>query len=449
MTDRPPEGFDVPVARIGSGRRSVRGRLAVVAVVVIAAGWLVVTRSRTEPEAAATLPGPSASLPAVLGPSSSPAPTRSPRPNLPDIPNAALTDTPVPVFVVRDGNDADLLMWHSGTASLARIGLKFPGAFAGPFGDDSGGHFTWLQPGPRVARCRAGRLHASGGPGFGAASHLARESVGARPGSPGSAGSSGRRTAAGWRSPANTIAGCSLAGGPAGRPWPTLTSRPAGRRARRRGRPTRTARPSTRSPRRRSPSITSGHRRALRPADGGARARRPRPVHRPDRRTHLDVPDRRRQRARRGRDAVRRRGDGADGRLRGERGDPWRAAAARDPRARWLVRVRRPLGRRDGLALGRRRPAARARAPTGRRSPARWTLQIVDRDGKSQTLVDAPRASVGALLGAKDGYAGLLLTATDPIRSQVVLVRLADGAASAVTLDSIGAGGPIGFSWAP
>jgi hypothetical protein len=81
--------------------------------------------------------------------------------------------------------------------------------------------------------------------------------------------------------------------------------------------------------------------------------------------------------------------------------------------------------------------------------PARWTLQIVDRDGRSQTLVDAPRASVGALLGAKDGYAGLLLTATDPIRSQIVLVRLADGATSAVTVDSIGADGPIGFGWAP
>jgi hypothetical protein len=81
--------------------------------------------------------------------------------------------------------------------------------------------------------------------------------------------------------------------------------------------------------------------------------------------------------------------------------------------------------------------------------PARYRLQLIDRAGQSETLVDAPRASVGALLGVKDGYAGLLLTATDPIRSQIVLVRLADGAASAVTVDSIGAEGPIGFNWAP
>jgi hypothetical protein len=88
-------------------------------------------------------------------------------------------------------------------------------------------------------------------------------------------------------------------------------------------------------------------------------------------------------------------------------------------------------------------------AADGAPFPARWTLQLVQRDGSARTLVEAPRASLGAFLGVRDGYAGLLLVGREPARDQVVVVRLADGTASAVTVDPIGGDGPLGGGWAP
>jgi hypothetical protein len=145
VTDRPPEGFDVPVTRIGGSGRSIRGRLAVVAVVLIAAGWLVVTRSGHGTRDRGTRQ-PQPRLAAALGASSRPSPSRPPQPNLPDIANTPLAGAPVPVFVVRDGDAAELLGWHAGAASLEPIGRPFPGAFGGGFWDGDSGHFTWLAP---------------------------------------------------------------------------------------------------------------------------------------------------------------------------------------------------------------------------------------------------------------------------------------------------------------
>ena len=447
MTDRPPEGFDVPVTRIGSGRRSVRGRLAVVAVVVIAAGWLVVTRSGTGPETAATLPGASGS-PAAPGASSRPSPTRSPAPNLPDIPNVVLEGAPVPVFVVRNGDNADLFAWHAGDPSLRRRTQTFPRAFSGAFGKDDTSYFTWLSP--DLASLVVDRVGSSRVEGQDAARLLTSDGI--RWDATGVTGFGGLV----WSSDGSRFA---IAGQhdqwllvQRGTGWATAAEVDVSA-----GRP---ASPPSPSPDPNGPIVN-----AITPAAFsvthdwviGARYDPPTGALVPAVRVRFadptvepistfptegaDAPD---EAATRFVDVATGRmvAFGANGAIPG--GPPQLAIHERDGSYAFGVRSGVVMDWRwvgDGRLL--------VLSADGTPFPARWTLQIVDRDGKSQTLVDAPRAAVGALLGAKDGYAGLLLTATDPIRSQIVLVRLADGATSAVTVDSIGADGPIGFNWAP
>jgi hypothetical protein len=448
VTDRPPEGFDVPVTRIGGGGRSIRGRLAVVMVVVIAAGWLVVTRSGTGPETAA-LPGRSPASPAALGASARPSPSRPPQPNLPDIPNTALAGAPVPVFVVRDGDAAELLGWHAGAASLEPIGRPFPDAFDGGFWDGDSGHFTWLAPDLAslvVVRVASGRLE-----GQDAARLVTGEGVGWD-----AAGVTGFGGLV-WSSDGSRFA-------VAGRHDHWLLVRREGdgwaTRAEIDVSPGRPPAPAAASPDPNLPAVD-----AITPAMFsvthdwviGARYDRPTGALVPAVRVRFDDPlaesistfptedaDAPDDLATRFVDVATGRmvAFGANGSIPG--GPPQLQIRDRDGSYAFGVRSGVVMDWRwigDGRLL--------VLSADGSPFPARYRLQLIDRAGQSETLVDAPRASVGALLGVKDGYTGLLLTATDPIRSQIVLVRLADGAASAVTVDSIGAEGPIGFNWAP
>jgi hypothetical protein len=448
VTDRPPEGFDVPVTRIGGGGGSVRGRLAAVAVVLIAAGWLVVTRSDTGPETAATLPRGSGASPAGLGASSRPSPTGPPQPNLPNIPDVPLANAPVPVFVVRDGNDARLLGWEAGAASLKPIGRAFPVAFGGAFWDGDSGHFTWLSPDLAslvVLRVASGRLEGQDAARLVTADGVAWDAAGLT-GFGGLVWSSdGSRFAVAGRHDHWLLVRRQDGG------WATRAEVDVSA-----GRP-----PSPPAP---SPDPNLPAVNAITPAAFsvthewviGARYDQPTGALVPAVRVRFDDPTTEAlsifpiEDADAPDDAATRFVDvatgrtvvfGANGSIPG--GPPQLEIRDRDGSYAFGVRSGVVMDWRwvgDGRLL--------VLSADGSPFPARWTLQLVDGSGESETLVDAPRASVGALLGAKDGYAGLLLTATDPIRSQIVLVRLADGAASAATVD-FGAGGPIGFNWAP
>ena len=148
------------------------------------------------------------------------------------------------------------------------------------------------EPGSRVARRGPRRLRAGGGPGRGEAPHQRRHSLGCDRGH----GLRRARLVVRWQPVRDR------------RPARPMAPRPAGDRLGDRSRGRRLGRPAgepavavagpERPDRQRDhpgrllghPRL--GHRRALRPADRGARARGPRPVRRPGRRTHLDVPDR-------------------------------------------------------------------------------------------------------------------------------------------------------------
>ena len=51
------------------------------------------------------------------------------------------------------------------------------------------------------------------------------------------------------------------------------------------------------------------------------------------------------------------------------------------------------------------------------------------------------------MFGIRNGYAGLILTGANPTRRQIIVVRLADGATSAITMDRFGADGPLAAGW--
>jgi hypothetical protein len=445
VTGRPDDGLDVPLTPVGGrGGRSPRRRNAIVIVAVVALGWVVVTAASGQDSstrlALAPTATPGAATAARVASDASPRPRGS---DLPVIPDVTLPGAPAPVFVVRSGDDAELVSWRPGSAGLASIG-SFPGAFP----PDVTSVVAWLSP--DLASLVLSTMTDATAEGADPVRLVTREGVA-------------------WESTGVTSLG--------GLAWS-----PGGDRFVMAGRHDRWL------------LVERGDTWALK-SDVDVSAGRPAAGPSPTPRSAYNLADRI------GPAAFSSSGDWVVG----ARLDPATYAWVPAVRVRFSDEVVEPLsefpvGGPSGLIAG---PSQVIDVTTGRTVsfgpngnipggppqlevheqdgsyafgvrtgvvtgwdwtgdgslvvlgadgtpfPARWLLQIVDPDGRSRTLVEAQRASFGSFLGVRDGYAGLLIMGAEPDRSQIVVVRLSDGASSSITLDSIGAGGPVGGGWAP
>jgi hypothetical protein len=459
VTERPTERLDVPLAPVGDdppASRRRRRRIAIVAIVAAALGWLAVTASGGARPAAAPGALPSGvaarpSQPATASPSSAPSGGRAaPRPpglDLPEIPNVALPGAPIVALVVRDGDDARLVGWRAGTSALEPIG-DFPGAFSGAFSGGSGGTLAFL--GPDLASLVVSRIESATVEGADPVRVVTRDGVA-------------------WEADGVTALG-GLAWSPAGDRFAIAGRHDRWLLVERRGgwataadvdvsagRPAGAASPTPGPP----VAIADRIGPAAFSSSGewvvGARV---------DPTASALVP------------AVRVRF--SDGRVEPIGAFPIGGPSGLGPGPSWLVdvatkrtvsygpngdipggppqlQIHEPdgayaFGVRTGIVIswawtgdGRLVVLGADGAPF----PARWTLQLVERDGQARTLVEAPRASLGAFAGVRDGYAGLLLTSSTPDRGQLVVVRLADGTASAIAVAGAGPAHPLAAGWVP
>jgi hypothetical protein len=445
VTGRPDDGLDVPLTPVGGhGSRSSRRRIAIVAVAAVALGWVVVTagsgRDSSPHLAVAPTRTPGAATVAPVASDASPRPRGS---DLPEIPDVALPGAPAPVFVVRSGNDAELLGWRPGSP-----GLESLGSFPGTFPPDVTGEVAWLSP--DLASLVVSTITDTTTEGTDPVRLVTRGGVA-------------------WESTGVTSLG--------GLAWS-----PGGERFVMSGRHDRWL------------LVERGDTWALK-ADVDVSGGRPSRAPSPTPQSVYNLADRI------GPVAFSSSGDWVVG----ARLDPATYAWVPAVRVRFSDEAVQPLsefpvggpggltagpsqvidvtsGRtvsfgpngsipggppqlevheQDGsYAFGVRTGVVTGWAWTGDGRlvvlgadgtpfPARWLLQIVDADGRSRPLVDARRASFASFLGIRDGFAGLLIVGSGPDRSQIVVVRLSDGASSSITLDSIGPGGPIGAGWAP
>jgi hypothetical protein len=460
VTDDPLDSLDVPVERVGRGGRSKQSRAAIVVAGMIAVAWLGVTvLARQENEGPADIAdashrataGPSTI--ATPAPSGSLGPSRATGPDLPAIANVELPGAPFPVFVVRDGKDADVLIWHPGTSVVGPM-AKFPGAFdgtygssaTGPDGPPDGGAIAWLSPDRSsllVSRVRSASSEGSDTASLATYDGIAWEHDGITALGGVSWSADGSRLAIaerhdrwllvergdGWT--AREIDLSAVA--------PTTLSRPAG------GDYGFT-----------NQIVPAGFSRSggwvigamlgpgasvwtpiarVRVADGHAEKISSFPIGGPD---GLAVGPSVTVDPASGRTI----GYGPNGNIPG--GPPQLEVHERDGSYAFGARtgiVISWLWAGDGrlVVLG----------ADGYPFPSRWTLQVIEPDGVPRMVLDAPRASSGAMFGIKNGYAGLVLTGNDPTRRQIIVVRLDDGAATAITADSFGADGPVGAGWIP
>src|SRR5262245_41656003 len=79
--------------------------------------------------------------------------------------------------------------------------------------------------------------------------------------------------------------------------------------------------------------------------------------------------------------------------------------------------------------------------------PSGYRLRSIHGDGVPTVLLETPPLARAALIGVRDGYAALALQVDDPRRSQLLLVDLDDGAASAIEAGQLGVNGPDGAGW--
>jgi hypothetical protein len=454
----PFDSLDVPVAPVGSGRRSKRSWAAIVVVAGVAAGWLGLTvlasRVANEPPAAAR-----ATAPATIGPSTvatpgaSVAPSRRPGPELPVIANVALPGAPAPVFVVRDGTDARFVAWRPGSPGVEDVD-RFPGAFGGTFGSPpgtpsetpDGGMLAWLSPDRTallVSRLRSASIEGSDTASLATSTGIAWQQDGITALGGVAWSPDGSRAVLAERRDRWLIV-------ERGDTWtareidlsavaPPAPSRPTGGDFALSnqvvpagfsqsgdwvigailGPPAATWTPIVR----------------VRVTDGRVEPISSFPIGGPD---GLAVDPSLIADPATGRTV----GYGPNGNIPG--GPP--QLEVRDPDGSYAYGVRTGiviswLWTGDGriVVLG----------ADGYPFPSRWTLQLVDRDGKPRTLLEAPRATAGAMFGIEGGYAGLILNGADQSRRQVIVVRLDDGATSAVTVDAFGSDGPVGAGWLP
>jgi hypothetical protein len=466
VTDDPLDSLDVPVSPVGGGRRrSYRARAAIVGVGAIVIAWFGLT-VLARPAAVAPAAAEASLRPTIAGPSSSAAPSappggaptsgpsRSSGQDLPVIADAKLPGAPFPVFVVRDGQDADLMIWQPGSPAVGPL-ARFPGAFGGTFSapptDSSsppdGGAIAWLSPDRSsllVSQVRSAYAEGADTARLATYDGIVWERAGITALGGLAWSPDGNRIALSERHDRWLLAerggnwtarsiDLSAAGhGPA--PSATSGSRfpldnqtvPAG--FSQSGAWVIGARIGPRASRW-TPAVR------VRVADGRAEPLASFPIGGPDglATTPSLIVD-----PASGRVV----GYGPNGNIPG--GPP--QLEVHEPNGSYA------FGARSGIVIswlwtgdGR----LIVLGADGYPFPSRWALQLIESDGSARTLIEAPRASGGALFGIRDGYAGLVLTGSDPARRQIVVVRLDDGAASAITVDAFGSDGPIGAGWLP
>jgi hypothetical protein len=144
VAERPDDGLDVPLTRVGGGGRSSRRRVAIVGLAAVTLGWLVVAglSGRNEDRQTAVASGTAlAASGATASPIASGGPVRPRASDLPEIADVALPGAPAIVFVARDGDDAELLSWRPGSPALESVG-----SFMGAFPPDASNTVAWLSP---------------------------------------------------------------------------------------------------------------------------------------------------------------------------------------------------------------------------------------------------------------------------------------------------------------
>lgn len=129
MSDPPTEAFDVPVRAVERHSRSrARAWIASLIVVGLVAAALGLAAQNRSGEAIAIAPSAPPAPPARLGGTSTIAPALpTPRQELPLVENIPLLDGPIPAFIVRDGTSAEIHAWTPGEP--VRVIRTFPDAY--------------------------------------------------------------------------------------------------------------------------------------------------------------------------------------------------------------------------------------------------------------------------------------------------------------------------------
>ena len=150
MSDASGGGFDVPVVPVASGSAGRRrGRIVLVVVAGLSVvGWALVAGPLGNRGDLAALPDGASRQPTTSRPATTPEPsaTNGRMESFVPLPNTPFADAPTPLIIRRDGGDADVFAWTTGEDDVHLL-RTFPTAFVG---FDDGPSLVTLSPDARA-----------------------------------------------------------------------------------------------------------------------------------------------------------------------------------------------------------------------------------------------------------------------------------------------------------